>query len=1115
MVGNILGDAFDEYVDEQIKVRQKVYGKTSGRNTQELTYLNGRTAWARMISSVDLIEDTQFNTGKKRLENLGVSNEYFGDGLAKNFVLFAGTSKVETTSTTNEEGVTQTQVNNPSINNLRKGINSTNILSNAAYGLGGTEFGLQPMPHLSDISITNRGEYGAYREATINVKCYNPKQFEIINILYLSVGYTVLLEWGHNCYFNNKEEFISNNTTSLQQYFFDKKNANNHIGLFQAIKAKRKESDGNFDGLFGYVTNYTWTFENGVYNIDIKLTSLGSIAESLTINTYGNITGSNAEPQNNSISTLLDGFDKGLVPELGEKIAIFSAQFENNPEVRFGTISQTQIDFEQNQNSQYTDEEGNPIFEDTQKTIPTSDPSKPTKAYQTTQQSLINVAEALKIEPSDAFIGSTIDFIKFLKTDGTTNNTKHLKYIRFGALLEFIEKTELIYNFAGENSPQPLLKIDYNPETNFMATFPLMIVTDPFNCIFNSGELTRIGSENPETSTQFSNLPEFKTLEYGGIVVGKVMNVFLNCSMVNDLLINIIDNKGNINLVKFLQSLCDKISASVGHVSELKVSIDEEDNVLKIIENGELPNKKKILESFKIPTTYSSFDVFGYSNFNKENQSAGFVKSFNIKTQITNDIYTTAVLGAQQAGYPTKNVDPTNFSYMYRGLQDRIISYKQTISDKNIQNDSEEERIKKNQERYSKAIVTYDEILGFSNDFKYGINDKILKFSEDDILNYKSAIQSLIEKRKRHSLQVGGVSNIQYMPINFSMTLDGLSGMKIFQNFKADSKFLPYPYPEVITLNINPSIRHKISNNVWTTEVETKFVPEFVKSKNFIETTEQTTKDGFYGTNKEGIGFGVGGGGGGSEGGGSLKASGEFQQGQKAPPPLTPNADYLRGVMARLNSSGKNFKIIERYNPNLYLSSQPEFKNLLTSPVLTSNGDISEKLKNYASNVFENISSFWSSYNDENGNNPGGMQVLITAGNDTSHLESKSTAHRQGRGLDMTIRNLNGTNFTKISDTTLKPIPDYGPLDWVLERIQELIPFDGDMGDYLDEYRYPSPGATGPHLHLNTGTENLRSHIVDGVKYTGKKYAIKLKNEGKITSKPLKQISNIPPQYFV
>jgi hypothetical protein len=1107
MVGNILGEAFDPYVDEQIKVRQKVYGKTSGRNTQELTYLNGRTAWARMISSVDLIEDTQFNTGKKRLENLGVSNEYFGDGLAKNFVLFAGTSKVETTSTTNEEGVTQTQVNNPSINNLRKGINSTNILSNAAYGLGGTEFGLQPMPHLSDISITNRGETGAYREATINVKCYNPKQFEIINILYLSVGYTVLLEWGHNCYFNNKEEFISNNTTSLQQYFFDKKNANNHIGLFQAIKAKRKESDGNFDGLFGYVTNYTWTFENGVYNIDIKLTSLGSIAESLTINTYGTSTNSNSEPQGSSISTLMFGWDIEKTGDIVKNELRFIAEERFQYKVTSVEKTAPQIAGEKAQKEQNAELANSPLL-NPDYTAPT-----PQESNSFSDSTLIVATKVLNIESISDFTNNPMDFFKFSQKKDIV-----FRYIRFGALLEFIQKTELIYNFANETNPQPLLNIDFNTETNLMATTKRMVVTDPYNCIFNSGELTRIDSENPETSTQFSNLPEFKTSEYGGITVGKIMNVFLNCDMVNNILNEETDSKGNLSLLKFLQSLTDKISESVGYLSELKIGIDEENNILKIIENGELPNKKKILEKFGGSTNYSSFDAFGYSNFNKKNQSAGFVKSFNIKTQITNDIYTTAVLGAQEASYPTKNVDPTNFSYMYRGLQDRIINYKQPLPDKNLHKENKD-KIKDQQGRYGKALMTYDDLLGFGNDNtsadKFGINDKTLNFTEEDIINYKSAIKTLFESNKRDSYTPGGVSNIQYMPINFSMTLDGISGMIIHQNFKADSKFLPFPYPEVITLNINPSIRHKISNNVWTTEVETKFVPEFVKSKNFIETTEQTTKDGFYGTNKEGIGFGVGGGGGGSEGGGSLKASGEFQQGQKAPPPLTPNADYLRGVMARLNSSGKNFKIIERYNPNLYLSSQPEFKNLLTSPVLTSNGDISEKLKNYASNVFENISSFWSSYNDENGNNPGGMQVLITAGNDTSHLESKSTAHRQGRGLDMTIRNLNGTNFTKISDTTLKPIPDYGPLDWVLERIQELIPFDGDMGDYLDEYRYPSPGATGPHLHLNTGTENLRSHIVDGVKYTGKKYAIKLKNEGKITSKPLKQISNIPPQYFV
>lgn len=1071
MVGNILGEAFDPYVDEQIKVRQKIYGKTSGRNTQELTYLNGRTAWARMISSVDLIEDKQFDTGKKRLKNLGVSDEYFGDGLAKNFVLFAGTSKVETTSTTNEEGVTETQVSNPSINNLRKGINSTNILSNAAYGLGGTEFGLQPMPHLKDISITNRGEYGAYREATINVKCYNPKQFEIINILYLSVGYTVLLEWGHNCYFNNKEEFISDNTTSLQQYFFDKKNANNHIGLFQAIKTKRKESDGNFDGLFGYVTNYTWTFENGVYNIDIKLTSLGSIAESLTINTYGNITGSNSEPQGNSISTLMFGWDieekRDIVKNELRFIAEEAFQYKvTSVEKTTGQIAGEKAQKEQNA------ELANLL--DPNYTAPTTQESN-----SFSDSTLIVATKVLNIESISDFTSNPMDFFKFSQTKDML-----FRYIRFGALLEFIQKTELIYNFANQTNPQPLLEIDYNPETNFMATFPLMIVTDPFNCIFNSGELTRIASENPEVSSQFKNLPEFKTLKYGGIVVGKVMNVFLNCDMVNGLLINLVDTKGNLNLVKFLQSLCDKISESVGHLSELKVSIDEENNVLKIIENGELPNKKKILESFKIPNTYSSFDVFGYSNFNKKNQSAGFVKSFNIKTQITNDIYTTAVLGAQQAGYPTKNVDPTNFSYMYRGLQDRIISYKQTISDKNIQNDSKEEQIQKNQEGYSKAIMTYDEILGFNKRIATGINDTTMNFSEDDILNYKQAIKSLIEERKRHASQVGGVSNIQYMPINFSMTLDGLSGMKIFQNFKADSKFLPYPYPEVITLNINPSIRHKISNNVWTTEVETKFVPEFVKSKNFIETTEKTTKDGFYGESKKGIGLGASSGGGGSEGGGSLKASGEFQnKNYTSPSPQTPNADKLRLALLRIGTSTN--KVYEKNNQNSLLSTDPDYKNLsafsaegveytvgLGGQLTNSGKDISAGLALFAANVFDTIQSLY----------PSRYNIIISAGNDYAHTSNINSSHQQGNGLDFVIKPSNGhRNFKVQNPTDLKeynlqeiksfPSTPFPPLDDVITIIQQYIAGEAQKGikmGYIDEYRYPSPKSSGGHIHIRS-----------------------------------------------
>ena len=55
-MANLLGEPFRAYVDDQIRVRQKVHGKKS-RSTQELQYLNTRTAWIKMASAVSIDED--------------------------------------------------------------------------------------------------------------------------------------------------------------------------------------------------------------------------------------------------------------------------------------------------------------------------------------------------------------------------------------------------------------------------------------------------------------------------------------------------------------------------------------------------------------------------------------------------------------------------------------------------------------------------------------------------------------------------------------------------------------------------------------------------------------------------------------------------------------------------------------------------------------------------------------------------------------------------------------------------------------------------------------------------------------------------------------------------
>jgi len=302
----IIGESFEEYVNEQIKVRQRIYGSKQ-RTPQELTYLNGRTAWVRLISSVNIENNPSGSNdeGDKKLQSLNLPEVYKDSLLAETFVLFAGTSNNTEASS------------NPSVNNLRRGINTnTKIqLSDTAYGIGTfengiNEFGIQPMPTLGDVEIKYKNR-GSLREANLTIKCFNPIQFQIIDTLYLHLGYTVLLEWGNSSYFDNNGNFISDNRISMQPEMFNPKFKGDHYDILNKILEKRNESNGNYDAFFGKIANYNWSFDNGVYDISLKLISLGDVIESLNMNYLS----PNLEIQDNSDNSELNEEEKSIQTE--------------------------------------------------------------------------------------------------------------------------------------------------------------------------------------------------------------------------------------------------------------------------------------------------------------------------------------------------------------------------------------------------------------------------------------------------------------------------------------------------------------------------------------------------------------------------------------------------------------------------------------------------------------------------------------------------------------------------------------------------------------------------------------------------------------------------------
>ena len=279
MNGNIIGEPIEDFVQAQIGNRQlnqfSGYG-TSLRTDDQLKYLSNRNAWIKLASSVDVRVDTILGTQLKdfislKLKNIGLpSTGFFGTQLAKKAVLFN----------------TISQYTGGILNNNRAGVtNANNLWSDSfIYGIGGTDFGIQPPPGIIGVTVDSINR-GSIRKANITLKAHNKFQFGIIELLYLRLGFTMMLEWGWDKYLDNKGVLQQTGNTIIEEEWF-KTNGVSQLEMLKYIQTKRKDYNGNYDGFFGKVSNFTWSFNpDGSYDISIDLITLGDVIESLKVNT--------------------------------------------------------------------------------------------------------------------------------------------------------------------------------------------------------------------------------------------------------------------------------------------------------------------------------------------------------------------------------------------------------------------------------------------------------------------------------------------------------------------------------------------------------------------------------------------------------------------------------------------------------------------------------------------------------------------------------------------------------------------------------------------------------------------------------------------------------------
>lgn len=228
-------------VESTLTRRQDIISKEI-RSTQDLAFLNSKTSWVKLSSSVNINNSS----------NLAQAN-----------ILQGGTLTLNKQRAGIGEGITNAY-------SLKNSDGSTNLL------------GVKPMPGITSISIDNIGAYGSLRKATINFQCWDIKQLEILEKLYMRPGYTLLLEFGRTTYINDKNKLV---IVDDDKDFFSQSGISNLQDYLNSLYTKSVNQEGNYDAFFGYITNYAWSARSdGGYDCKTELISTGELLESLKVN---------------------------------------------------------------------------------------------------------------------------------------------------------------------------------------------------------------------------------------------------------------------------------------------------------------------------------------------------------------------------------------------------------------------------------------------------------------------------------------------------------------------------------------------------------------------------------------------------------------------------------------------------------------------------------------------------------------------------------------------------------------------------------------------------------------------------------------------------------------
>ena len=850
---NILGSPFSEWVTTQIEQRQLSLGRGSGNNTKDLLYQQSKTPWLRLASSVDLLQDEGGGIDiLKRLGGLDGINisEIEGSGLAKNFILQGGAVSKEGNSF-----------------RANAGLNTTNQTFNGAYGWGGTtDRGFIPMPGITDASVKYMNN-GALTKTEIKVKCYSKTQLALIDALYMRPGYSILLEFGWSTYLDNGgnlQTFQSFNTKALEYLFNPNLSEKNHFELTKRIQKDREKYAGNYEAVYGKISNFKWTFNSdGSYDCTIILTGMGDVLESLKVNISLN--------------------------------AIDDETIKNKKESKEDEEKSDEIPLVANANKTSLNTWLFSIYQNYK---------VPGRIWGDNTTDGVHDAELKQFPlPSNDFKKTNITIKKAVLTLGDTstdddNNESPQAYVTFGYLMAFIQKFIIIQDTkTGIPSFGFDMKYeDLENDENYILSPPGQFSPNPLVCVIPHLRHNIPGVNRDFPTTKMDKFITKNGSDYKGgeVYTGKLASIYVNINHIAKVLQQAPrDDDNALSLLDFLNTIISDISSTLGGINSITIKLNDDGNAAKFIENApqRFTQEPPQLSEGKL----CRFNTFGIT----PGVGGSIIRDLGIDGSIPSNFSAMITIGAQANGNQISG-NATSFSNYNAGIIDRVIPTKGDFSPSEEVDD--DGKVVKTQEEQIEDSIKKMTSGGFWGWFagNYGgvfedvINDR--QFDKSDIesiqelhTTYINLIVGVLSQPKGK----GGLGQLAapfFLPFNFNLDIDGMSGIKLYNKFLIDEKILPIAYDRDSIEILVKTTDHTVNNTAWVTKIGTQSTP---KPQQF----ESPTSGGIAGSIAAGV-----------IGGSSPTSKGNSSSvGNQLPPPpgeQPPEDELLRIRLTRIMDDG-------------------------------------------------------------------------------------------------------------------------------------------------------------------------------------------------------------------